>query len=77
MTDSPIPRLGPCGVCGWHPDQRHRILDAIVEQLIAGDNIDQICDDYNWTADQIQALYDDFTTNLAEMATATYDGDES
>lgn len=68
LPPPPIPRLGPCGICGWHPGQRHRTVDAIVERLVAGDDINSICDDYEWTADQIWALYMDVTTNLAEMA---------
>jgi hypothetical protein len=70
LPPSPIPRLGPCGICGWHPDQRHRILDAIIDRLLAGEDLDDVCDDYEWTPQEIRGLYYDVTTNLAEMATA-------
>ena len=69
MTEPPIPRQGPCQICGWHPDQRHRILDAIIDRLLADEDLDDICADYEWTRDQIRALYYDVTTNLAELAT--------
>ena len=63
----PIPRQGPCGICGWHPDQRHRVLDAIIDRLLAGEDIESIEFDYGWNADQIRALYYDVDANLVEM----------
>lgn len=66
-TATPIERLGPCLLCGWHPDQRHRIRDAIFERLVGGDDIEQICEDYEWTPDQIMALHLDVDENLIEM----------
>lgn len=63
----PIPRLGPCGICGWHPDQRHRIRDAIFERLMAGEDLDDVCMDYAYTPDQIMALHLDIDRNLVEM----------
>lgn len=36
---------GPCGLCG-HPDARHRQADAIVEGLLAGDDVEEVADDY-------------------------------
>ena len=70
LPPPPILRLGPCGICGWHPDQRHRILDAIIDRLIADESIEEISSDYyGWTAAQIRALYYDVQDNLAELAT--------
>lgn len=68
LPPSPIPRLGPCGLCGWHPDQRHRIRDAIFDLLLAGEDPETICEIYEWTIPEIRALHYDIDTNLAEMA---------
>ncbi len=66
-TPSPMPRLGPCGICGWHPDQRHRVRDAIFERLVAGEDIGQVCEDYEYTPDEVMALHLDIDANLVEM----------
>lgn len=71
LPPPPIGRLGPCGLCGWHPDQRHRIRDAIFDRLVAGDGIEDICRDYEWTVDQVRALYYDVDVNLVEMIRGT------
>ena len=37
----------PCAFCGDHPlGQRHRVIDAIAEQVRAGDPPDEVADDY-------------------------------
>lgn len=39
---------GPCLFCG-HPDQRHRIVDAIKERTNAGEPMDEVLHDYGWS----------------------------
>jgi exoribonuclease R len=39
---------GPCLFCG-HPDQRHRIVDAIKERTDAGEPMDEVLHDYGWS----------------------------
>ncbi|MGL4297537.1 MAG: hypothetical protein ACRCW4_00495 [Candidatus Neomicrothrix subdominans] len=73
-TPPPLPRLGPCELCGTHPDQRHRIRDAIIERLLADEPATDVCADYDWTPAQFLALVEDIDANLIEMiqpATAT------
>jgi hypothetical protein len=35
----------PCAFCG-HPDQHHRIKDAILSRFLAGESIDRLAHDY-------------------------------
>lgn len=37
---------GPCALCGWHPDARHRQADAIAGGMLAGDSVEAVADDY-------------------------------
>ena len=39
---------GPCLFCG-HPDQRHRIVDAIQERTNAGEPMHEVLHDYGWS----------------------------
>jgi hypothetical protein len=64
----PMPRLGPCGVCGSHPDQRHRIRDTQWERLIAGEDPTELAAEWDWTPEQMLALWHDIDTNLVEQA---------
>ena len=35
----------PCAFCG-HPDQQHRVRDAVVSRFLAGESIQSLGDDY-------------------------------
>lgn len=52
----PMPMPGPCGICGWHPDQRHRVRDAQWERIIAGEDVTDVARDWAWTPEQMLAL---------------------
>ena len=67
MTESPLPRLGACGICSWHPDQRHRIRDAQWERITAGEDPTEVAADWGWTPAQMLALWQDVDDNLVEM----------
>ena len=41
-----VPHRGPCGFCAG-PDARHRLFDAIREQVRAGDSIELVADNYD------------------------------
>ena len=69
----PYGRLGPCGICGVHPDQRHRIRDAIFERVAAGEDIEDVCRDYDWTPDQAMALHLDIDRTLCQYIDALED----
>ena len=61
---SPIPPLGPCRVCDWHPDQRHRIRDVQWERLILGEDPTELAAEWDWTPDQMLALWQDIDAEL-------------
>ena len=44
---------GPCGFCG-HPDQRHRVADAITERVLAGEDAETVGWDY-WDREDSRA----------------------
>ena len=44
-VDAAIPYSGPCGLCGGI-EARHRVLDAIVEQVRAGEPVTDVAWDY-------------------------------
>lgn len=67
LPPCPSPRLGPCGICGWHPDQRHRVRDTILSRLLAGEPAGDVANDYGWTPDEIMALHLDIDANLVDM----------
>lgn len=51
------PHRGPCGLCG-DPDRRHRVADAIVDRVRAGDSEEDCADDFGVTeADVRQLVY--------------------
>lgn len=60
------PERGPCGLCGHH-DARHRVYDAIQGRVEAGDDVASTADDYNLTADTVQAIVDAPPTPDEEM----------
>lgn len=39
------PYNGPCGLCGG-PDQRHRVADSMTERWLAGDDFDDIAEEF-------------------------------
>lgn len=49
------PYAGPCGVCGG-PDKRHRLADAITENVRAGDPPDMVADLYDVSLATVTAL---------------------
>lgn len=49
------PFAGECGICGG-PDKRHRLADAIVENVAAGDSIEHVAEDYDVAPDVVRAL---------------------
>jgi hypothetical protein len=44
-VEAAFPRRGVCAFCGLD-DQRHRVIDAIAERFRAGEDEDQIAEDY-------------------------------
>lgn len=45
----------PCGMCG-HPDQRHRVAEAIAERVAAGEDAQAVWRDYKEGSGQVHAL---------------------
>lgn len=55
--DAHFPRLGPCGICGTPGlDQRHRVIDAIAEQLAAGESPEELAEDYGVPVDAVETV---------------------
>ena len=46
VLDVLYPYAGPCAICGG-PDKRHRLADAIVENVRAGDDPEAVADNYD------------------------------
>jgi hypothetical protein len=46
-VDAEIRPCGSCAFCGWR-DARHRVLDAIVSRLSAGESVRNVADDYGY-----------------------------
>lgn len=44
-VDEHLRPTGECGICGWL-DARHRVLDAIVGRVTAGDSARSVAEDY-------------------------------
>uniref|UniRef100_A0A6M3LRX6 Uncharacterized protein n=1 Tax=viral metagenome TaxID=1070528 RepID=A0A6M3LRX6_9ZZZZ len=42
------PYNGPCCLCGEGSDQRHRVADAIVERVAAGEDAGAVWGEYVW-----------------------------
>jgi hypothetical protein len=52
-----FPELGPCLLCATPGlDQRHRVIDAIAEQLTAGESPEELAGDYAVSLDAVQAV---------------------
>jgi hypothetical protein len=45
----------PCAFCG-DPDSGHRVRDAIVERIAAGDSIQATADDFGMSLDDVEAI---------------------
>ena len=46
VLDVLYPYAGPCAICGG-PNKRHRLADAIVENVRAGDDPEAVADNYD------------------------------
>lgn len=44
---------GPCLVCGY-PDKRHRLWDAIKDRFAAGESLDELATDFDYTREEIE-----------------------
>lgn len=44
-----------CAVCG-HPDNRHRLIDAIVDRHRAGESVEALADDYQMAVADLRKL---------------------
>ncbi len=47
--------MSECAFCG-HPDSRHRIVDAMKERIAADEKLEEVLEDYGWTAEMLQDL---------------------
>ena len=48
------PPAGPCAFCGL-PDKRHRFMEAVAENVRAGDSISSVMEDYDVTEDAVRS----------------------
>lgn len=72
LLDDYFPRLGQCGVCGVPGvDQRHRIIDAIREQLLAGEEFEVLAEEFGVTADAVRSTLYPLTEPVCVEATIT------
>ena len=55
LIDLVGPFTGPCGLCGG-TDSRHRVADAIAEQVRAGDSPQSVADDFGLSVASVQKL---------------------
>ena len=55
LLDLLYPFAGPCALCGYH-DKRHRLADAVIGGVWAGDSVESTAEDYGVSADAINAL---------------------
>lgn len=53
--DAAFPPRGPCGLCG-HRDARHRLWDAMIGRWEAGEEIEEIADDYREPVESVKAV---------------------
>lgn len=49
------PFIGPCLVCGG-PDKRHRLFDAILENLAASDSVELVARLYDLTTEEVELI---------------------
>lgn len=54
-----------CAFCGA-PDARHRVLDSIVGQCLAGDSVASVAEDHEYYRDEDAAIYDLVTAVLSD-----------
>ena len=54
-VDAEMPTFGPCAFCGG-PDSRHRVIDAIVERVKAGEAVESVAADYLKSVEFIERL---------------------
>jgi hypothetical protein len=47
--------VGPCWVCGG-PDKRHRLADALVENVRAGDSVEFVAAGYDVPVETVRRL---------------------
>jgi hypothetical protein len=55
-----FPRLGVCWFCGT-ADQRHRVLDAIVEHSAAGESVEDIAGELNLSVEAVRVALAEWT----------------
>jgi hypothetical protein len=48
------PPAGACAFCAL-PDKRHRLLEAVAENVRAGDSVESVADDYDVSEDAVRA----------------------
>lgn len=48
------PPAGPCGLCGL-PDKRHRVMEAVAENVRAGDGVAFVAEMYGVTEAAVRA----------------------
>lgn len=58
-VDEEMPPAGPCGICGG-PDKRHRVIDAAIGMVMAGDHPAAVAEDYGLSEAFVQRLVDEF-----------------
>ena len=55
VLDTLRPFSGPCAFC-FHPDQRHRLADSIIENVRAGDPVQMVADIYEVPESTVETL---------------------
>ena len=50
------PHNGPCFLCGPGSDQRHRVADAIIERILAGEPASDVWGDHLWLGEMPEWL---------------------
>ena len=57
VLDEFFPPIGPCGMCGTAGlDQRHRVVDAIAGRLAAGEDLEDVAEDYLLPVKAVEAV---------------------
>jgi hypothetical protein len=55
--DTFFPRVGPCGICGIPGlPQRHRVVDAIADELAAGEDPEVAAREFGVPVDAVRAV---------------------